>query len=180
MKDNPTLDKVLPQLGEFYNKDKGARFVLKYAAQFPEGAINAIEFEKMVEIFDQFGNETKRVYDFVIKKKKYELKAWTKWAHWSDEAFLNQFVKDIASIGDLENLQWVFMKTEDITEESLHKYVIKAIDKNRDLKILVNMNSDKLTNTLGIKDINNINKIEKLTKYFSDKDNFEKIFKVVE
>ena len=108
-------------MGEFYNKDKGARFVLKYAAQFREGAINAIEFEKMVEIFDQFGNETKRVYDFVIDGKKYELKAWTKWAHWSDEAFLNQFVKDIASIGDLENLQWVFMKTEDITEESLYK-----------------------------------------------------------
>lgn len=42
------------------------------------------------------------------------------------------------------------------------------------------MNSDKLTNTLGIKDINNINKIEKLIKYFSDKDNFEKIFKVIE
>ena len=113
--------RVARKLGEFYNKDKGARFVLKYAAQFREGAINAIEFEKMVEIFDQFGNETKRVYDFVIDGKKYELKAWTKWAPWSDEAFLNQFVKDIASIGDLENLQWVFMKTEDITEESLYK-----------------------------------------------------------
>ena len=40
---------------------------------------------------------------------------------------MNQFVKDIASIGDLENLQWVFMRTEDITEENLHKYIMNAL-----------------------------------------------------
>lgn len=46
-----------------------------------------------------------RVYDFTVGMKKYELKAWIRWAHWSDEAFLNQFVKDIASIDNLNNLQ---------------------------------------------------------------------------
>ncbi len=125
LKDNRTLDRVLPQLGEFYNKDKGARFVLKYAGSFPPDVINTIKFEQVVHMFGL--DEVKRVYDFVIDGKKYELKAWTKWAHWSDDAFLNQFVKDIASIGDLENLQWVFMRTEDITEENLHKYIMNAL-----------------------------------------------------
>ncbi len=125
LKDNSTLNKVLPQLGEFYNKDKGARFVLKYAGSFPPDVINTIKFEQVVHMFGL--DEVKRVYDFVIDGKKYELKAWTKWAHWSDDAFLNQFVKDIASIGDLENLQWVFMRTEDITEENLHKYIMNAL-----------------------------------------------------
>lgn len=133
-----------------------------------------------MEIFKQFREETKRVYDFVIKEKKYELKAWTKWASWSDEAFLNQFVKDIVSIDKLDNLQWIFMKTEDITKESLHKYVIKAIDKNRDLKILKELDVNKLKDKLGIIEMDDSNKIEALIGYLSDDDNFKNIFKVVE
>ena len=134
----------------------------------------------MVEIFKQFREETKRVYDFVIKEKKYELKAWTRWASWSDDAFLNQFVKDIASIGDWDNLQWVFMKTEDITEESLHKYVIKAIDKNRDLKIFNGLDVNKLKDKLGVIEMDDSNKIEELIGYLGNDDNFKNIFKVVE
>lgn len=170
-------------MGEFYNKDKGARFVLKYAAQFPKGAINAIEFEKMVEIFDQFGNETKRVYDFVIDGKKYELKAWTKWAPWSDEVFLNQFVKDIASIGDLENLQWVFMKTENITEESLHKYIIRTLKSQKGRNELIRYLKLEQTKALfgfpkKIEDSNEL--VENIIKHFENKEKFYTLFKVVE
>lgn len=105
LKNNPTLDKVIPQLGEYYTKDRGARFVLDYASRFQDNVINRIRFEEMVRVFNEFGDETKRVYDFTVGMKKYELKAWIRWAHWSDEAFLNQFVKDIASIDNLNNLQ---------------------------------------------------------------------------
>lgn len=172
--------RVARKLGEFYNKDKGARFVLKYAAQFPEGAINAIEFEKMVEIFDQFGNETKRVYDFVIDGKKYELKAWTKWAPWSDEAFLNQFVKDITSIDNLKNLQWVFMKTEDITEENLYKYIIQALKNEAKSEKLLKIEVSQVIKLTGIENIDDANKVNHIVQYLSNKNNFRKIFNVAE
>lgn len=136
----------------------------------------------MVKIFDQFGNETKRVYDFVIGRTKYELKAWTKWAHWSDEAFLNQFVKDIASIGDLENLQWVFMRTEDITEENLHKYIISTLKSQQGRDRLSNLNLEKTVNLFSfsekIKDSNKL--VENIIKHFENKEKFYTLFKVVE
>ena len=134
----------------------------------------------MVKIFDEFGNEMKRVYDFVIKEKKYELKAWTRWAHWSDEAFLNQFIKDIASIDNLKNLQWVFMKTEDITEENLYKYVIQALKNGAKSEKLLKIKADQVIKLTGIKDINDANKVNHIVQYFSNKNNFRKIFNVVE
>ena len=140
-------------------------------------------FEDMVKIFDEFGNETKRVYDFVIKEKKYELKAWTRWAHWSDEAFLNQFVKDIASIDKLGNLQWVFMKTENITEESLHKYIIRTLKSQKGRNELIRYLKLEQTKALfgfppKIEDSNEL--VENIIKHFENKEKFYTLFKVVE
>ena len=72
------------------------------------------------------------------------------------------------------------MKTEDITEESLHKYVIKAIDKNRDLKIFNGLDVNKLKDKLGVIEMDDSNKIEELIGYLGNDDNFKNIFKVVE
>ena len=72
------------------------------------------------------------------------------------------------------------MKTEDITEENLHKYVIKAIDKNRDLKIWNWIDVNKLKDKLGVIEMDDSNKIEELIGYLGNDDNFKNIFKVVE
>lgn len=180
LKNNPTLDKVIPQLGEYYTKDRGTRFVLDYASRFQDNVINRIRFEEMVKVFNEFGDETKRVYDFAVGPVKYELKAWTRWAHWSDEAFLNQFVKDIASIDNLNNLQWVYMKTENITNITLYQYVVKALNNGKKLDKLSDIDVNKLIKLSGIEDINDANKADYLIRYLSDKSNFDKIFKVVE
>ena len=180
LKNNPTLDKVIPQLGEYYTKDRGARFVLDYASRFQDNVINRIRFEEMVKVFNEFGDETKRVYDFTVGMKKYELKAWTRWAHWSDEAFLNQFVKDIANINNLNNLQWVFMKTEDITNITLYQYVVKALSNSKGREMFSKVNIVKIKEIIKLKDITEVNKVDKLIDYLSKKENFDKIFKIVE
>lgn len=104
--------------------------------------------------------------------------SWTKWAHWSDEAFLNQFVKDIAGIDHLNELQWVFQKTEDITQESLHGYVSKALKTKINTGNLAGVKTDKLMLLTGIRDITETNKMFHFIQYFSKKSNFDKIFKV--
>jgi len=182
MRNNPTLNKVIPQLGEYYTKDCGARFVLEYASRFPDDVINKIKFEDMVKVFDQFGDETKRIYDFTVGIKKYELKAWTKWAHWSDDAFLNQFVKDISSIDNLNNLQWVFQKTTDITQESLHEYVIKALSSNKGRNMLANLKIDKVKKILNFTDklLKPEEMVNNILRYFDNVEKFNAIFKVIE
>lgn len=180
LKNNPTLDKVIPQLGEYYTKDRGARFVLDYASRFQDNVINRIRFEEMVKVFNEFGDETKRVYDFTVGMKKYELKAWTRWAHWSDEAFLNQFVKDIANIDNLNNLQWVFQKTEDITQISLHKNIFSAL-KTEKCEQLINeyISKEKLEQMLGTK-LKSKNSRDALVEFLEKGNNFESIFLIAE
>lgn len=133
----------------------------------------------MVKIFDQFGNETKRVYDFVIGRTKYELKAWTRWAPWSDEAFLNQFVKDISSIDNLKNLQWIFMRTEDINSITLHQYVINALNNSKGREALSKVNIVNIRKIPTLENVINENKVDMLVDFFIKKENFDIIFKVV-
>ena len=111
---------------------------------------------------------------------KYELKAWTKWAPWSDEAFLNQFVKDITSIDNLKNLQWVFMKTEDITEENLYKYIIQALKNEAKSEKLLKIEVSQVIKLTGIENIDDANKVNHIVQYLSNKNNFRKIFNVAE
>ncbi len=148
---------------------------------FSPDVINTIKFEQVVHMFGL--DEVKRVYDFMVDGKRYELKAWTKWAHWSDEAFLNQFVKDIANIDNLKNLQWVFMKTEDITEENLHKYVIKVLKSQQGRNKLIRCLELEKTKALfgflkKIEDSNEL--VENIIKHFENKEKFYTLFKVVE
>ena len=96
---------------------------------------------------------------------------------------MNQFVKDIASIGDLENLQWVFMKTEDITEESLHKYIIRTLKSQKGRNELIRYLKLEQTKALfgfpqKIEDSNEL--VENIIKHFENKEKFYALFKVVE
>ena len=163
------IDKILQDMGESFNKWTGARFVLEFAERFP---VSNVAFEVVVE-----GIEGLRRYDLVVNTIRYELKSWSKWMPWSDKIILDQLVKDLSKVTDLDKLQWIFRKTEGITDDMLKQNLKKALTSSQGIDALNQIPEGKLTKLFDLaeKEVLNAHKIEK----FID-ENFDVIFKVVE
>ena len=71
-----------------------------------------------------------RVYDAVVwvdgRAVRYELKSWSRWAHWSDGAFRGQFLKDLASMAKGNPVKWVFDGTK-LDRATVKRHVLEAL-----------------------------------------------------
>jgi len=110
------------------------------------------------------------------------MKCWREWQGWSDNVIQNQFVRDLSNpkLTSLDKLQWVFKKTDGITDDVLKDKVIGALKKDiPKLKEALDFNTVK---KLFPRDelIDETNYVERLIKNFEKAENFNKVFKVVE
>ena len=59
-------------------------------------------------------------------KMHYELKNWSNWGSWSDKAFRQQFLKDLATMAKGKRIQWVFSGHK-MSREELKRKIIEAL-----------------------------------------------------
>ena len=92
-----------------------------------------MEFEVRKEV--KFGEKTvARVYDIVVdegrSKIHYELKNWSRWGSWSDTAFRDQFLKDLATMAKGKRVKWVFSDHK-MNREEVKRKIIKALQDDK-------------------------------------------------
>ncbi|GET46193.1 hypothetical protein [Capnocytophaga felis] len=183
LKNVPGFDKVITDMAQHWKKFKGGKFQLEYATKLlEEGA--SIRFE-----VSNLSDDIKRIYDIEIKKRvngrteitNLELK---NWSNFYPETIKNQFVKDLQKMGELGNIQWIFNKTNNISDISVLKTnVIKALKKADGTPI---EEISKLFKNDGFKDkvILWMNTNEVSSNSFLDwldkPENFNKFFEIVE
>ncbi|NJK96355.1 MAG: hypothetical protein HC905_16875 [Bacteroidales bacterium] len=177
------IGNIVADLGhEGYTKYLGSRFVLDYASKLDDALIAAkkIAFE-VPEAFSFGGKEVDRFYDIVENGVKKELKAWTTWQSWSDDVIRKQFVRDLANpdLSKIDELNWVFKKTDGITDvATLKSKVINAL--KGDLSKIEDAFDEDMVKKLFPTDntIRRTNYAEKLIENLDKAGNFERVFKV--
>jgi len=131
IKDIEGFDLLTSDMSTYWTKFKGGKFVVDYVSEQGDDFVkNITKFE--AEDFIVIGSETKvRKYDILVDKEKFEFKDWSDWRDWSDKVVAEQFIKDLNGIKKLNELVWVFKKTEGISDINLlRKNVIKALESN--------------------------------------------------
>ena len=122
------FDRVLTDMAQHWGKLTGGRFQLRYFAQ-QLGRFDKVIFEAPVDLVVN-GRVVGRVYDAVVwvdgRAVRYELKSWSRWAHWSDGAFRGQFLKDLASMAKGNPVKWVFDGTK-LDRATVKRRVLEAM-----------------------------------------------------
>ena len=76
------------------------------------------------------GKNVGRIYDAVVhvggQEIRFELKCWSRWAHWSDGAFRGQFLKDLASMAKGNPVKWVFDGSK-LDRATIKRHVLEAM-----------------------------------------------------
>ena len=164
---------------QYWTKFKGGKFQLEYAAKLIEQG-KIVKFE-----VSPLSDEFKRIYDITYETfengrdviKKLELKNWN---NFYPENIKNQFVKDLQTMKNFGEIEWIFNKTDVINDiPTLKTKVMGALD----LKVLDQIPLDKVEKLLSGKnfgEINRFNKSEKLLEALKDNSIFEAIFKIAE
>lgn len=106
------------------------KFQLEYFAKRIDNLKGSLRFEVPQSIIDATGKEVARVYDAIVeyggKITKYEMKNWAKWY---PSTIKNQFIKDLQSIKNLDELKWVFNTTSGVTKANLKSKIISTLRK---------------------------------------------------
>ena len=122
------FDRVLTDMAQHWGKLTGGRFQLRYFAQ-QLGRFDKVIFEAPVDLVVN-GRVVGRVYDAVAwvdgRAVRYELKSWSRWAHWSDGAFCGQFLKDLASMAKGNPVRWVFDGSK-LDRATVKRHVLEAL-----------------------------------------------------
>ena len=122
------FDRVLTDMTQHWGKLTGGRFQLRYFAQ-QLGRFDKVIFEAPVDLVVN-GRVVGRVYDAVVwvdgRAVRYELKSWSRWAHWSDGAFRGQFLKDLASMAKGNPVRWVFDGSK-LDRATVKRHVLEAL-----------------------------------------------------
>jgi hypothetical protein len=80
----------------------------------------------------------------------------------------------------LDNLQWIFKKTDGITEDILKTKVIGALESDAGKEALKQMSLKQVINLTGLDDLTEATKVQAIINHLNNSDNFNIIFKVVE
>jgi hypothetical protein len=163
---------------QYWTKFKGGKFQLEYAAKLVEKG-KIVKFE-----VSSLSDEFKRIYDITYEAfengrdviKKLELKNWN---NFYPETIKNQFVKDLQNIKEFGEIEWIFNKTDVITDIPTLKTKVMGALNVKDLDgIPLNKIKELLGNSFG--KVDDLNKSEKLLKALNDDSIFESIFKIAE
>jgi len=121
------FDKVLADMAQYWTKFRGGEFQIGYAKKLiAEG--KTITFE-----VSSHSNDLHRIYDikveyFVKGESKTKLLELKNWNHFYPETIKNQFLKDLQKMNDLGEIQWIFAKTDNISDlQTLKAKVIAAL-----------------------------------------------------
>ena len=123
------IEIVLREMAQSWQKLQGGKFQLQYFANHLAEGTSIVQFEVKEDV--KIGKETvARIYDIVADegrgKMHYELKNWSSWGSWSDKAFRQQFLKDLATMAEGKRVQWVFSGHK-MSREELKRRVIEAL-----------------------------------------------------
>ncbi|MFK8299068.1 hypothetical protein ACI76O_11860 [Capnocytophaga cynodegmi] len=171
---------ILAVICSFTSENK---FQLEYATKLLDEGAN-IRFE-----VNNLSDDIKRIYDIEVKKRvngrteitNLELKSW---GNFYPETIKNQFVKDLQKMKELGNIQWIFNKTNNISDISVLKTnVIKALKKAdgtpiEEIQKLFENDSFKDKVILWM----NTNKVspKSFLEWLDEPENFNKLFEIVE
>ena len=126
--DIPGFDKVLEDMAQQGGKFVGGRFLLEYFAQLAD-QFDDVAFEVSTALMVN-GKNVGRIYDAVVhvggQEIRFELKCWSRWAHWSDGAFRGQFLKDLASMAKGNPVKWVFDGSK-LDRATIKRHVLEAM-----------------------------------------------------
>ena len=121
------FDKVLADMAQYWTKFQGGEFQIAYAKRLiAEGKIISFEVSNL-------SDDLHRIYDIKVeyfikgelKTKLLELKNWNRFY---PETIKNQFLKDLQKMEDLGEIQWIFAKTDNISDlRTLKAKVIAAL-----------------------------------------------------
>ena len=107
------------------------------------------------------------------------------WNHFYPETIKNQFLKDLQNMKDLGDIQWIFAKTNNISDlQTLKAKVIEALKTAdgkpiEELEKLFKPNSDfskKILKWMGGKEISS----EIFLQWLDKLENFKKFFEIVD
>ena len=123
------VDIVLNDMVQSWRKLQGGKFQLQYFANHLAKGMSIVQFEVKKEV--EIGKETVvRIYDIVVDegrgKMHYELKNWSSWGSWSDKAFRQQFLKDLATMAEGKRVQWVFSGHK-MSREELKRAILASL-----------------------------------------------------
>ncbi|MEM9389437.1 MAG: fibronectin type III domain-containing protein [Bacteroidota bacterium] len=132
LKEIPGLEYVISDMGTYWTKFKGAKFVIDYVSDKGDNFIAKIRrFESPTEITLSDGTTKLRKYDIELTDgTQIEFKDWSDWKSWSDDTFKKQFVNDLANpeFTELGRLKWVFNRTN-IDEVTLKDNILRVLKK---------------------------------------------------
>ena len=178
------FDKVLADMAQYWTKFQGGEFQIAYAKRLiAEGKIISFEVSNL-------SDDLHRIYDIKVeyfikgelKTKLLELKNWNRFY---PETIKNQFLKDLQNMNDLGDIQWIFAKTNNISDLQTLKAKVIAALKTADgkpieeLEKLFKPNSDfskKILKWMGGKEISS----EIFLQWLDKLENFKKFFEIVD
>ena len=136
---------VLRDMAQSTKKLQGGKFQLQYFADHLAEGTSIVKFEAREEI--QVGEKAvARVYDIVVDEGRgkihYELKNWSRWGSWSDTAFRDQFLKDLATMAKGKRVKWVFSGHK-MNREEVKRKIIKALQDGAFLEAVKALVKDK-------------------------------------
>ena len=178
------FDKVLSDMALHWKKFRGGKFQIEYAKKLlTEGRIISFEVSNL-------SDDLHRIYDIKVeyfikgelKTKLLELK---NWSHFYPETIKSQFLKDLQKMNDLGDIQWIFAKTDNISDLQTLKAKVIAALKTADGKPIEELEklfepnsvfSEKFLKwTKGDK-----SSAELLLEWLDKPENFKKIFEIVD
>ena len=178
------FDKVLSDMALHWKKFRGGKFQIEYAKKLlTEGRIISFEVSDL-------SNDLTRIYDIVVESfekgglitKRLELK---NWSHFYPETIKSQFLKDLQKMKNLGDIQWIFAKTDNISDLQTLKAKVIAALKTADGKPIEELEklfepnsvfSEKFLKwTKGDK-----SSAELLLEWLDKPENFKKIFEIVD
>lgn len=184
LKEVPGLDKVIADMGQYWSKFRGGIFQLDYAEQLLNSG-KKISFE-----VSDLSDDLKRIYDITYDSfekgrtitKRLELKNWN---NFYPATIKSQLVKDLAKMENLGEIQWIFNKTDNISDLSkLKDNVLQALKKADGSAVdeLDNIPLDKVDDLFGdyVDGITQFNKSEKILEALEDDTLFDLIFEIAD
>ena len=178
------FDKVLADMAQYWTKFQGGEFQIAYAKRLiAEGKIISFEVSNL-------SDDLHRIYDIEVVtfeegRKIIKLLELKNWNRFYPETIKNQFLKDLQNMKDLGDIQWIFAKTNNISDLQTLKAKVIAALKTADGKPIEELEklfkpnsafSEKFLKwTKGDK-----SSAELLLEWLDKPENFKKIFEIVD
>ena len=177
------FDKVLADMAQYWTKFQGGEFQIAYAKRLiAEGKIISFEVSNL-------SDDLHRIYDIEVVtfkegRKIIKLLELKNWNRFYPETIKNQFLKDLQKMNDLGDIQWIFAKTNNISDlQTLKAKVIEAlktadgkpIEELEKLFVKPNDFTEKIKRWIG----GDKSSAELLLEWLDKPENFKKFFEVV-